>query len=367
MKVLELLYKWSSGGVERYVEDLVTYASNEGIVCSVASATTPVVGDCIQGDGPLVSNGIRGVLTQGSSIVTYIQSGCYDVVHIHGNNGLVYLLSHYASIAGAKSIVHSHNSSFGPGARAAKAMFTSIMRLLYGKDCSVYFACSHLAGDFLFRAQDYKVVYNGVDLSRFSYRPLDRIAVRHELGIPSEAPVVGFAASLVDAKNPIFAFAVYKQLQDMVPDARFVVCGDGELFDRLISDAEVFSGKNLFICTGRVSDVQRYYSAMDILLAPSRYEGLPINLIEAQANGLPIAMSDAITEEVVVVPELCSRLSLDDDLDVWARAIVNALNRSLNRSDGFVERVQAAGYSQPECFESIVNAYRKVLASEYDS
>ena len=48
---------------------------------------------------------------------------------------------------------------------------------------------------------------------------------------------------------------------------------------------------------GTVDDIWRYYSAMDALLAPSFHEGLPIAFIEAQANGLPILSSDAVTQE----------------------------------------------------------------------
>ncbi len=112
---------------------------------------------------------------------------------------------------------------------------------------------------------------------------------------------------------------------------------------------------------GRVADIERYYSAMDVLLAPSKYEGLPINLIEAQANGLPVVMSDSITDEVVVVPSLCARVPLSATIDEWADAVVNAISKRGRRTEEYAEIVWQAGYSQPECFQVIFDFYREVL------
>ncbi len=48
--------------------------------------------------------------------------------------------------------------------------------------------------------------------------------------------------------------------------------------------------------TGAVSNVAQYMSAMDVFLMPSQWEGLPVVLVEAQANGLPCIISDVITD-----------------------------------------------------------------------
>ena len=84
---------------------------------------------------------------------------------------------------------------------------------------------------------------------------------------------------------------------------------------------------------------------MDVLFAPSKYEGLPINLIEAQATGLAVVMSNAITNEVVIAPELCARLSLDDSEFCSANAADGFLGRMQSRSIRNVDVVEKAGYA----------------------
>lgn len=360
MKVLELVLKWGSGGVERYIEDLVSASSSiEGVMCSVASVTTEVSSRVVEGQGPLVVGGLKGVLTKGHVIRSFIAEGAFDVVHIHGNNGLAFFFAHQAARAGAKAIVHSHNSSFGPGSVAAKKVLSGAMRFLYMKDCSALLACSQAAGVFLFDGTPYKIAKNGIDVARFGFNPEIRKNKRTELGIPDRSLVCGFAASLIDAKNPMFALDVFRAVKAHRADAVFLVCGDGCLLEPLKEVASDLTGSCIF--KGRVSNIEDYYSVMDVLIAPSRYEGLPINLIEAQASGLPVIMSDSITDEVVIVPGNCRRCGLSSSVDAWAS---NAIGLELTsdcrafESAHWAESIRSAGFSQPDCFDVVFAEYK---------
>lgn len=360
MKVLELVLKWTGGGVERYVEDLVAAAGASGIECGVASVTTDVDSARVDGAGPLVSGGVKGALIHGSAVSSFVADGGYDIVHIHGNNGLAFRFAHLVVKGGAKAIVHSHNSSFGNGSRGAKSVFTNVERKLYLKDCSGTLACSRAAGDFLFVGGEYCVALNGIDVNRFVFNETSRSEVRAAYGIPKSAPVLGFAASFVDAKNPLFVLGVFEAYVKRNPDARLLVCGDGDLLDSFKRQAAVPISEGRCICVGRIVDVERYYCAMDLLLAPSKYEGLPINLIEAQATGLSIVMSNEITDEVVIAPALCERLALDKGEVSWANAVDVSLRRMGIRSACEADAVKTAGYSQPECFGPVLNMYEEL-------
>ncbi|MGO5501190.1 glycosyltransferase [Paratractidigestivibacter faecalis] len=361
MKVLELVLKWGNGGVERYIEDLVGASKAESIDCHVASVATNVASVQIDGYGPLVKDGVKGAIANGQSIVDFISNGSYDIVHIHGNNGLSFKFAHMAAQNGAKAIVHSHNSAFGDRSRRFKAIFTDIQRALYSKECAGMLACSKAAGDFLFANHPYQVALNGINTARFSFDEAKRLQTRARLGIPCGAPVVGFAASFIEAKNPFFALEAFKRLLGHCPEARFLVCGDGKLFDVFKDEARDLIASNRCVCVGRVPDIERYYCAMDVLLAPSKYEGLPINLVEAQASGLTVVASESITDEVVVVPELCTRLSLADGLNPWTAASEDALDTQRFRSAKYADVVAAAGFSQPECFRTVFDMYREVV------
>lgn len=94
------------------------------------------------------------------------------------------------------------------------------------------------------------------------------------------------------------------------------------------------------IFAGVRRDVARCYSAMDVLAFPSLYEGLPNVVIEAQANGLPCVISDAITQEVLINPNV-SQMNLANGSAVWAAMIEDAENNRLSADE---IRLESAGY-----------------------
>ncbi len=78
------------------------------------------------------------------------------------------------------------------------------------------------------------------------------------------------------------------------------------------------------IFAGNKSNASDYYQAMDYFCFPSRYEGLPGSVIEAQAAGLQCLVSDAVTPEVNAT-ELVSMMSINSEARDWARKIIDDL------------------------------------------
>lgn len=72
---------------------------------------------------------------------------------------------------------------------------------------------------------------------------------------------------------------------------------------------------------GARKDVERLYQAMDVFVLPSRYEGLPVVAVEAQAAGLPCVLSDRVTGEAKITDNVCF-LGLDEGSAVWAEALL---------------------------------------------
>ena len=88
---------------------------------------------------------------------------------------------------------------------------------------------------------------------------------------------------------------------------------------------------------GNRKDVAFLYQAMDVFVLPSRYEGLPVVGVEAQAAGLPCVLSDAMTKETKMT-EGTVMLSLDDSAEKWEKAITDTKNIPRSSSvniDGF--------------------------------
>ena len=111
---------------------------------------------------------------------------------------------------------------------------------------------------------------------------------------------------------------------------------------------------------GTVDDIWRYYSAMDALLAPSFHEGLPIAFIEAQANGLPILSSDAVTQEADLTG-LLQRAGLSLSDKEWADLLgVCAGKREITAKVDYVPFLDKAGYTTRSLYEQLSDRYRNM-------
>ena len=119
------------------------------------------------------------------------------------------------------------------------------------------------------------------------------------------------------AKNHEFLLKVFKEIAAKREDAALLLAGDGDTLPKMkaLAAKEGISDKVIF--AGQQSDPAAFYSAGDIMIFPSRYEGLPGTVIEAQSSGLPVLMSDTITPEVEVT-EFVRSLPLAAGVEAWA-------------------------------------------------
>ena len=83
---------------------------------------------------------------------------------------------------------------------------------------------------------------------------------------------------------------------------------------------------------GNRNDVNRLYQAMDVFVLPSRYEGLPVVGVEAQAEGLPCILSDKMTQETKITENVVF-ISLDEGPRNWAKAAIGIKNITRNTPD----------------------------------
>ncbi len=124
-----------------------------------------------------------------------------------------------------------------------------------------------------------RVILNGVDTERFS--PGDRVAARLGLGLPQHGKIVGIAARLETVKGVDLAIEALGE----VPDAVLAIAGGGSQREALYSQAASLGIADRVRFLGHVDDTVRLYRAIDVLCLPSRDEGLPLALLEAQASG----------------------------------------------------------------------------------
>lgn len=181
------------------------------------------------------------------------------------------------------------------------------------------------------------VIANGVDILRFANTELDPLRVRKELGIERSAPLLGVIGRLEPQKDHETFLKAALLVTSEIPMARFLIIGEGTLRNTLIEQARKTGLSNHVIFTGILQEIPAILSALDILVISSRWEGLPVTLLEALAAHCAVVatdvggISDVVRSEesaLLVPPEdpgslahACLRILRDDEL---ARRLANA-------------------------------------------
>jgi len=167
-----------------------------------------------------------------------------------------------------------------------------------------------------------RVVYNGIDASRFDPAAANRAEVRRELGFSADALVVFHVGRFDPQKNHRRLVDIFGALLRRVPAARLAMIGRGGNGVESATRARILELgiEREVVLTGEREDVPRLLDAADILLLPSVREGLPGVILEATAAGVPVLASDLpeIREIASQLPSVgCEPLGADDDS--WAR------------------------------------------------
>jgi glycosyltransferase involved in cell wall biosynthesis len=140
------------------------------------------------------------------------------------------------------------------------------------------------------------VIHHGLDLP--DYRP-EREGIRRSLGCDSGELLVGMVGRLTEQKGMALGLEAFAAIAARVPRAQLLVVGDGPLRERLTARAQDLglAGRTRFL--GWRDDAARLMVGLDVFLAPSRWEGFGIVLLEAMAQATAIVASD-----VGAIPEI---------------------------------------------------------------
>lgn len=271
-----------------------------------------------------------------------------DIVHINGSSALMApeMLAAFLSRTKVR-IAHCHSSRCNHP--ILNFMFKPMVRAL----STNRLACSRLAGESVFRRGTFDVLPNAFEVTRFAYDEQLREKVRAEYGIPADAFALGHVGRINDVKNQRFAVDVFDELCRQKADAYIVFVGKGPGMAALRERVEASPNGERIILAGDQPDPAPFYSAFDALLFPSRYEGLGITVLEAQACGLPCFISSSIPEEADVGGRV-TRISISESARKWADTV---LGEALG---GDIDRMAPEGiakYDIARCVESLAAYY----------
>ncbi len=140
----------------------------------------------------------------------------------------------------------------------------------------------------------------GIDTRQFVRSRPRGLAFRKQLGISSEAELVTYVARLVPEKCPELFLEAAAEIVRRCPSARFLLVGEGSLADKMRRASTKLGLDDFLIMPGFVEDLAAAYSASDIFLSTSRYEGFGLAVAEAMACGVPVVCRQAGGVEDVV-------------------------------------------------------------------
>ena len=281
----------------------------------------------------------------------------YKVVHMNASSKN-FLLLKYAKKHNVKiRIVHSHSRDFQTE-NIIKKIIGNVLKIpmkIYATD---YFACSHLAGEWLFGKKNIKngkvrIIHNAVDYEKFQYNEKIRKKIREEFNIKPKEILVGHVGRFTLPKNHAFLIDIFNEMLKQNKNIKLIMVGIGEKEEEIKQKVKELEIEDKVIFAGFRTNVNEIMQAMDVFLLPSLYEGLPVVGVEAQASGLPCFTSkDVVTEEIKITSSL-EFISLNESPKNWATTI---LNSDLSRKDTRKE-IKKAGYFIEDTADELVKFY----------
>ncbi len=257
----------------------------------------------------------------------------YDIVHIHqGITNLLPLKMAYKYKI-QKRIVHNHGVN--RKVRFLLYLYNEIyVKNIIQKCATDYFTCSkevlnQLYNKEIIKNNKYFLCTNSIVIEDFLYNEEKRNEVRKKLKIEDKL-VIGHVGTFTKPKNHKFLLKVFKEINEKYENAVLLLAGAGKLEEAIRRQAKKENIENKIIFLGQIKNVNEIMQAMDLFIFPSKFEGLPVTLIEAQANGLKILASNKITKEVKLTENL-EFVSLKTSPKKWAEKVnFQNYNRNIN-------------------------------------
>lgn len=305
--VAQIMGKWVGGGVESVIMNYYRHLDHSKVqfdfICDEDSTRIPYDEIKKLGGRVFLVPKYQNLPKYLKALEKLFKENQYRIVHSNINTLSVFPL--YAAKKAGVPIRISHSHSTSNPKEWKRNLIKNILRPFSKRYATDYFACSELAGRYLFGNKSFdqgkvKIIHNAIDIDKFKFDEVARKKLRKEFGIKDSTIVVGHVGRFVQQKNHTFLVDVFKGYHKKNPDSKLLLVGSGPLEDEIKKKVERLDLKDSVLFLGQRDDINKLYSVMDVFCLPSLYEGLPVVGVEAQAAGLPTIFSNRISKEVIV-------------------------------------------------------------------
>lgn len=231
----------------------------------------------------------------GNFVYTYLflKKNNIDIVHTHMT------LANFVALFAAKlagvpvRICHAHSCNNNETNKFQR-FFNNKLKSINYKYSTDYLACGIKAGKYMYDNKEFELIHNAIEINKFKFSKTNRSRIRKNYNINNDCILLGHIGSFSNTKNHIFMLDLIEQLPEDKYKIMFI--GNGKLFEQMKNIVKERNIEKRVIFTGIVDNPEIYYSAFDLFILPSLWEGLPMVSIEAQANGVNCIISDNVDD-----------------------------------------------------------------------
>ena len=260
-------------------------------------------------------------------------------------------------------IAHSHNPQNTDPSLGGKARGTlhRAQRRGLARYANVLWACSEESARWACPTMDlpFTIIPHAIPAADYRFDAAVRREVRAHYAL-EDCLVVGHVGRLHYQKNQSFLLEAFARLHQREPRARLVLVGDGPNLLTLEAKAVELGVENEVLFLGQRDDVPRLLQAFDLFVMPSRFEGLGMAAVEAQAAGLPCLLSDAFPQAAAITGQVT--FLAPEDPDLWAERMLDVLEAAdaTQRPDTMAE-ITRSGHELTAAAEKLTQRFEQLV------
>jgi len=297
----------------------------------------------------------------------------FDILHTHSSKtGLIGRIA--GRLSGVPAVMHTvHGYAFPAASSQMTKTFYLMLEWIGARFCDALICLKQ--ADWEIAKQQLQmsekrlcIIPNGIDTQ--IYRPLttlERQKVRQDIfDIGEDVSVIAMIGRLWEQKNPLCFVKAADKILKKGYKTKFFLIGDGELREELDIEIKRLKQSDNIIILGWRDDVPSLLGAIDILALPSRWEGLPLTILEALSCGVPVVASDIPGNRDAISEGSDGLLAIDNDADSLADQIERLLKNSrLRKSYGEAGREKIIQKFQLDgSIKKIVKLYNQLVQKQ---